>query len=171
MMTKRQVINFLLPPVLFLLMLLDGHVSSIFRSWTGSSLMMFSNLLLLLIMFATFQVNKTYLVILTLVIGVLADSYYYNIIGVYALLLPLLVLVIYGTFEHVIPTTFTIILSFIVFLTLFEVGNAAMQMIFQLTQVNMLSFLTKVLGPTLFVNIIFVCCFVWPLKKVFNIKK
>lgn len=171
MMQKRKYLSYTLPLIFFFMMLIDGHVSSSLLSAFSVPMDFTSNLLLMFLMFATFQMEKTYLVIWSSVIGLLYDSYFYNVIGINLILFPILVILIYSLFEHVYPNTFTIILSFIVFVTALSVGRVFLLVLFKLTSTTILDFFARTLAPTLCLNIILIAALVVPLKSMFNVKK
>ncbi|MFC6347232.1 rod shape-determining protein MreD [Vagococcus carniphilus] len=171
MMQKRKYFPYTLPVIFFLVMLVDGHISSSILGLFSVPMDFTSNLLLMFLMFATFQMGKPYLVIWSGLIGLLYDSYFYNVIGINLVLLPIIVLLMYGLFEHVIPSTFTIILSFIVFVTLLSVGRVFLLVLFKLTETTILDFFARTLAPTLLLNILLIAILVVPLKKMFNVKK
>lgn len=170
MRKKRTHLSFTLPFILFFMMLIDGHISSAVLGIFSVPMDFTSNLLLLFLMFATFQMEKTYLVIFSGIIGLLYDSYFYNVIGINLILLPILVLLMYLLFEHVYPNTFTIILSFIVFVTTLSVGRVLILTIFNLTNTTILDFFARTLAPTLVINILLAAAFTVPLKRMFNVK-
>lgn len=171
MITKRKYLSYSLPIILFFMMLIDGHVSNALLKIFAVPMDFTSNLLLLFLMFATFQMEKTYLVITSGIIGILYDSYFYNVVGINFILLPLIVLVMYALFEHVYPTTFTLILSFIVFVTALSIGRVLLLSVFKLTDTTILDFLARTLAPTLVLNILLTSALAVPLKKMFNVGK
>lgn len=170
-MIKAQYYRYYLPILLFFLMLADSHVSSNLMSFFSVPLTFSSHLLLLCLMYSTFIVDKVYLVSWTAIIGLLYDSYYYNVIGINLILLPLIVFVMYFLFSHVETNYFTLILSFIIFVTLISVGRVMLLSIFNLTHTTFLDFVTRNLGPTLLLNSIYICTLVVPLSKIYGISK
>lgn len=104
------------------------------------------------------------------IIGLLYDSYYYNILGVNFVLLPIMVMLTYLLFEHVIPNTYTIILSVIIFVTTLSIGRASMLVLFNLTNGTALDFFVRTLAPTLGINILLILLLIIPLKRWFNVK-
>lgn len=171
MSIKRKKLSYGLPFILFFMMLIDGHVSRSILGIFSVPMDFTSNFLLLFLMFATFQMEKNYLVIFSGIIGLLYDSYFYNVIGINLILFPLIVLMMYALFEHVYPNTFTLIMSFIVFVTALSVGKVLMLTIFKLTDTTILDFFARTLAPTLLVNIILISVLVIPLKRMFNVGK
>ncbi|MEG0285865.1 MAG: rod shape-determining protein MreD [Vagococcus sp.] len=171
MIKKRKYLSYSLPFILFFMMLIDGHVSSAVLKVFSVPMDFTSNLLLLFLMFATFQMEKTYLVITSGIIGILYDSYFYNVVGINFIILPLMVLVMYALFEHVYPNTFTLILSFIVFVTAISISRVLLLTIFKLTDTTILDFFARTLAPTLVLNILLTSALVVPLKKMFNVGK
>ncbi|WP_326716954.1 rod shape-determining protein MreD [Vagococcus jeotgali] len=170
-MSESKYFSYYLPILLFITMLVDAHISSGLMSLFAVPMTFTSNLTLLLFMFSTFKVGKVYLTSWAAVIGLLYDSYFYNVIGINLILYPLLVLLMYLLFEHVIPNTFTLILSFIVFVTLLSIGRVLLLTAFNLTNTTFLDFFTRNLTPTLLINTLYITLFVIPLSKLFGLKK
>ncbi|AQP54019.1 rod shape-determining protein MreD [Vagococcus penaei] len=168
---RKKRLFYALPFIFFFLMLFDGHLSSIILTIFAVPMSFTSNLLLMMMMFATFQMSKSYMISWALVMGLLYDSYYYNVIGINFVLFPLLVWFMYLLFERVVPNTFTIILAFILFVTALSVGRVILLSLFKLTDTTILDYLTRTLAPTLVVNLILIIILVGPLKKLVNIKR
>lgn len=171
MKSSKAYVPYVLPILLFFLMLLDGHISNAILSMLSVPMSFTSCLLLMVMMFATFQMNKAYMVSLATIIGLLYDSYYYNVLGINLILFPLIIWVMYFVFENVIPNTLTIILSFIIFVTFLSLGRVFLLSIFGLTVTTILDVFTRNLAPTLLLNLILILICMAPLKKLFNVKK
>lgn len=170
-MEKKSYYPYYLPIILFISMLVDGHVSSAMMGMMSIPMTFTSHLVLLILMFSTFKVDKTYLMIWATVIGLLYDSYFYNVLGINLILFPILVFLMYTLFDYVEPTTVTLILSFIIFVTLLSIGRAVLLSIFKLTNATFLDFFTRNLAPSLLINTIYICLLVVPLSKIYGIKK
>lgn len=170
-MEKKSYYPYYLPIILFISMLVDGHVSSAMMGMMSIPMTFTSHLVLLILMFSTFKVDKTYLMIWVTVIGLLYDSYFYNVLGINLILFPILVFLMYTLFDYVEPTTVTLILSFIIFVTLLSIGRAVLLSIFKLTNATFLDFFTRNLAPSLLINTIYICLLVVPLSKIYGIKK
>jgi len=98
------------------------------------------------------------------------NNYYYGIIGIYMLCLPLMVLILYKINESIKPSVFSILMSLIIFVTFIEGSTFFLQTIFQLINGNPLTFITNVLGPTLLLNITLFVLLIYPLKRLFRIE-
>jgi len=170
-MEKKSYYPYYLPIILFISMLVDGHVSSAMMGMMSIPMTFTSHLVLLILMFSTFKVDKTYLMIWATVIGLLYDTYFYNVLGINLILFPILVFLMYTLFDYVEPTTVTLILSFIIFVTLLSIGRAVLLSIFKLTNATFLDFFTRNLAPSLLINTIYICLLVVPLSKIYGIKK
>lgn len=159
-----------LPLVLFILMLVDGQVSNFLRGMTQNQLVLNSHALIFILIFASFKVKKNYLLTVSIILGLLFDNYYYGIIGIYMLCLPLMVLMLYKINESIKPSVFSILMSLIIFVTFIEGSTFFLQTIFQLIKGNPLTFITNVLGPTLLLNITLFVLLIYPLKKLFRVE-
>jgi len=170
-MEKKSYYPYFLPIILFICMLIDGHVSSAMMGMMSIPMAFTSHLVLLVLMFSTFKVTQSYLMICATVIGLLYDSYFYNVLGINLILFPILVFCMYTLFEYVEPTPLTLILSFIIFVTLLSVGRAVLLSVFKLTNATFLDFFTRNLAPSLLVNTIYICLLTVPLSKLYGITK
>lgn len=170
-MEKKSYYPYYLPILLFIAMLVDGHVSSAMMGMLSIPMTFTSHLVLLILMFSTFKVSQTYLMICATIIGLLYDSYFYNVLGINLILFPIIVFFMYRLFEYVEPNTLTLILSFIVFVTLISIGRAVLLSIFKLTTANFLDFFTRNLAPSLLINVLYICLLVIPLSKVYDVNE
>lgn len=160
----------LLPVACFFIMLLDGHISNVMLTIFSVPMNFTSNLLLLVMLFISFRTSKNYLVVVAGCIGLLYDSYYYNLFGINVLLFPLIVLIIYTIFEFIEPSIFSLILTFVLSVTLLSVGRVFMLSVFGLTDTTILDFLARSLAPTLVIGLVAVLVFILPLMKWLEIK-
>ncbi|MGX4685381.1 rod shape-determining protein MreD [Vagococcus sp. JNUCC 83] len=170
-MAKKSYYPYYLPVILFIAMLVDGHVSSAMMGMLSIPMTFTSHLVLLILMFSTFKVSQSYLMICATVVGLLYDSYFYNVLGINLILLPLIVFLMYRLFDYVKPNTLTLILSFIVFVTLIAIGRAVLLTVFKLTNATFLDFFTRNLAPSLLVNTLYICLLVIPLSRVYRINE
>lgn len=170
MKEKKSYLEYWLPPLLFLLMLIDGQITSLLKMSSQGGWFFNSHLLLLFLMMASFRCSKKMLLISSAVIGLLLDSYYYSVIGIYLLVLPLTVWLIYTIFKHVPSTPVPLFLAFVVIITFTESMALALQGIFQLVVPNPIFFITQVLSSTLLLNITYLVVLIIPLRKFFLTK-
>lgn len=169
-MIQKENVKYYAPVVFFLLLLIDGQISKILGTWTENSYFANSHLLLLAFLVAVPLLSKRYLLITSLILGILADSYYIGIIGIYAVALPATVMLMF-TFANLTNTNpFTAFFGNIIFVTAYELIVILIQIIFQLSNVRPVIFVTSVLGPTFLLNMIFFVIFIFPIKKLFAVK-
>ncbi len=170
-MLKEKRIPFWLPIVLFLIMLVDGQFTRLFGSINeNQSFMHFHLLLLIMIVFLPLYKRRD-AVLTAFFLGLIYDFYYLGIVGIWSLCLPVFVSLQYVIFEQVETTPFTILLSFILSVTLIESISFLMQVIFQLITGKFIFFITGVLGPTILLNVVLFIFFIFPLLKIFRRSK
>ncbi|MGM9903651.1 rod shape-determining protein MreD [Enterococcus sp. 10A9_DIV0425] len=167
-MLKKDTMKYYLPIVLFLLILIDGHLTRMMISWSNGNYMASSHILILVLMFCSLTFPKHYMLITTIVLGIIFDSYYIGVIGIYAVAIPLLVFVMYAMKSVIHINIFTEFFSLIIFVTGYELFTLGVQMVFKLATVNSTFFITKYLGPTLLLNMLLFALLVVPLKKLFR---
>ncbi|THE15846.1 rod shape-determining protein MreD [Enterococcus hirae] len=167
-MLKKDTMKYYLPIVLFLLILIDGHLTRMMISWSNGNYMASSHILILVLMFCSLTFPKRYMLITTIVLGIIFDSYYIGVIGIYAVAIPLLVFVMYAMKSVIHINIFTEFFSLIIFVTGYELFTLGVQMVFKLATVNSTFFITKYLGPTLLLNMLLFALLVVPLKKLFR---
>lgn len=165
-MEKKTIMKFILPLILIVLMLLDGQLSNLWRIVTSNYVYLNSHLLLMGLILGCLNLNKRYIIIMSIVLGILFDIYYYSIIGINMVSLPLTVWLIYGVFDYVKPSILSILLSLVIFITIMDSSAYLIQAIFKLINGDVLSFITQNLGPTLIMNILLFIIFGYPIKKL-----
>lgn len=169
-MIRKEYLKYVTPILLFFLMLIDAHLTKSFETWTSNVYFASSHLLLLAFMFAVPNFSKRYLLITSLILGFICDSYYIGIIGIYTVALTLSVMLMY-TFKEVIQTNLlTGFFGIVIFTTLYELIAVLIQVAFHLADVSPILFITRVLGPTLLLNMVWYVILSYPLKKLFSVK-
>lgn len=161
---KRILVPFL---TLFCLFLFDGTIAFIFRSQlVGESHFMIPRLIFIGLLYFSFRLPMNHAMYLALLFGILYDSYYTGILGIY---MAFFVLSVYTTFylkRYVYVNLFTIGLIGILMLTLLE---SLVFLVYQgigLTQLMWSTFFATRLGPTLLLNGAFYLILYYPLKKI-----
>ena len=164
-MIRKEYLKYVTPILLFFLMLIDAHLTKSFETWTSNVYFASSHLLLLAFMFAVPNFSKRYLLITSLILGFICDSYYIGIIGIYTVALTISVMLIY-TFK-VIQTNLLTGFWDRHFTTLYELIAVLIQVAFHLADVSPILFITRVLGPTLLLNMVWYVILSYPLKNCF----
>ncbi|MBP1042964.1 rod shape-determining protein MreD [Vagococcus sp. BWB3-3] len=165
-MEKKTIMKIVLPFILIILMLLDGQISNLLRVATTDNIYLNSHLLLIGLILGCLNLNKQYIVIMSVILGVIFDVYYYSIIGINMVSLPLTVMLIYVVFDFVRPSVLSILLSLVIFITIMDSSAYFIQAIFKLINGDLLGFITRNLGPTLILNIFLFIILSYPIKKI-----
>ena len=168
-MKKDRIVYFAIP-IFFLLMLIDVHLTRAFLTFSNGAYIWNVHLLLLSFMFGAQVFSKRYMIITSLVLGIIFDLYYIGVLGIYAIVLPLLVWAMYLLYDTLFENPFTMFFGMIILVTLQELATAGIQLLFHLTTINGAFFVARFLGPTLLINIgLFVLAY-FPFKKLFAIE-
>ncbi|MEG0294330.1 rod shape-determining protein MreD [Enterococcus sp.] len=161
-MTQKH-LKYFSPILFFILMLFDAQLTQRLLS----SSVWRAHLMLIIMIFATRYLPKGYMLVVSLCIGIVFDLYYLGLIGIYAVILPLIIWLVYLVHPFLFENIFNLFFGMIIFITAFESLNVSLQLIFNLITVNPLYFVTKVLGPTLLLNMGLFCLSIYPAKKIF----
>lgn len=158
----------LTPIFFFLLLLIDGQITRVIGTASRGQFTALSCLLLIAFIPAVQSFSKTYSIILALILGLLGDSYFIGILGIHGFLLPLAVFFLYKYRDVINTNVLSQFFGLIIFITLYEVGLALMQFLFQLAQPNIIWFITQLLGPTLIANTILFFLVIFPFRKIYK---
>lgn len=166
----KKYANYYVPLLLFLFMLIDTHITTFVEILSKGFYVANAHFLLLGALCASTVFSKKYLLIVMTVIGLIYDSYYIGIIGLYAVALPLVVFFMYSMSNAINMNIFTMFFGWIILITGYELYSMFVQLIFQFTRVNTVYFVARYLGPTLLINMILFMIFVFPFKRLFSNK-
>lgn len=118
------------------------------------------------LIFTAIYDSKKHAIIYGIILGLLYDMFYIDIIGLYAFLYPLLCVIAVGAIHYVhrhIVTVSLLTMFLIAFLEFFSYGFASL---ISVTSIGFDEFLRSRLFPTLIGNLLFVIMFGWFFKKV-----
>ncbi|GCF95803.1 rod shape-determining protein MreD [Enterococcus florum] len=166
-MIEKRYLKYAAPFLLFFSFLFDTHATRLMTHWTDDRYIANLHLLILLLLVLSEVLEKGFLMKTMIVLGIVYDLYYIGIIGIYAVIFPVLVALIYFFKTVINKNLLTLFFSMIILVTLFELGSLTIQLIFQLVMVDNQFFVTRFLGPTLLLNMIAFVIFILPLQKVF----
>lgn len=169
-MLRKEYVKYYAPIVFFLLMLIDGQLTRSVGIWSNGGYLANVHLLLLAVLCGCIVLPKRFMIITTIVIGILYDSYYIGVIGISAVALPITVLCMYGLSKTINMNVFTIFFGYIIFITSFEIISLAIQFVFKLAIIDGSVFIAQYLGPTLLLNMGVFVLFIVPFKKLFVIE-
>ena len=165
-MISRTTLKYITPFLLFFLFLIDAHVTRIIAAWTDNIYVANAHLALLVLLIVSRVVNERFLLGTSLVLGTLYDLYYIGVIGIYAVIFPLLVMVFYFFKKTIQQNILTLFFTVVISVTLFELISLLLQSVFGLTGVSSDFFVPRYLGPTLLFNILTFVILIFPLEKI-----
>lgn len=166
-MIKKENVKYYAPVVFFLLMLIDGQLTHGVENLMDNIYFPSAHILLLAFLMSVPNLSKRYLLITSLVLGLVCDSYYLGIIGIYTVALAATVMMMFR-FQRVVHTNLlTAFFGMIIFVTAYELIAVGLQVIFSISKVAPILFVTKVLGPTLIFNMLLFVLLSYPLKRLF----
>lgn len=165
-MIQRTTLKYITPILLFLLFLLDAHITRIMASWTNNAYVANAHFALLVLLIVSKVIDERFLLGTALVIGILYDLYYIGIIGIYAVIFPLLVMLLYFFKEVIQQNILTLFFTMVISVTIFELVSLLLQTVFGLTGTSSDYFVPRYLGPTLLFNIFIFVIFIFPLEKL-----
>ena len=142
-MTKKKIMKVVLPVILLLVMLLDGQISNALRPVFQGNVFLNSHLLLIGLILGCLYYNRRYMVAVSIFLGLFFDAYYYSIIGINVVSMPLTVLLIYVVFDYVRPSIISILISLVIFITIMDSSAYILQAIFKLINGDTLGFVVR----------------------------
>ncbi|MGX6962117.1 rod shape-determining protein MreD [Vagococcus xieshaowenii] len=170
-MKENIVIKIWLPFLLLMVTLLDSQLSNILRIAFENQYVILSHFMLLGLILASLFFNQRYMTILSIILGLIIDNYYYGILGIWTVSLPITVSIAYWIFKYIKPSIPSLFLSLVIFITLLDSSAYFIQVVFGLIEGNFINFIARELGPTLIMNIFFFVILAYPINKLLNRKR
>ena len=149
---KSYILPFL---VLFVVMLVDGHLSNLLTNLFPNNIHLLSHLLLIFILYISINLSENTNFIMLLLIGLLYDAYYFHIIGISTLLLPLVGIVISKYNSVLMSNRVSRFLTVAILVFFFEVATFALANVTQLTRMSFTDFVVYTMAPTMVFNLLF----------------
>lgn len=165
-MISRTTLKYITPFLLFFLFLIDAHVTRIIATWTDNIYVANAHLALLVLLIVSRVVNERFLLGTSLILGILYDLYFIGVIGIYAVIFPLLVMGFYFFKKIIQQNILTLFFTVVISVTFFELISLLLQTVFGLTGVSGDFFVPRYLGPTLLFNILTFVILIFPLEKI-----
>ena len=155
--------------LLLIALLLDGTLSFVFSSHLYSAMQTsVPRLILLCLLMLTYYVPRNKLIFFGILFGLLYDSYYIGILGIYIVIFPITIYCIDRMKQFLPSNGFVIGMMSIVTITLMEFILYGFYIMLDMTSINLSIFLAKRLGPTIWLNIILFILLYYPLKQIMN---
>ena len=161
---KNYVLPFL---VLFVVMLVDGHLSNLLTNLFPNNIHLLSHLLLIFILYISINLSENTNFIMLLLIGLLYDVYYFHIIGISTLLLPLVGIVISKYNSVLMSNRVSRFLTVAILVFFFEVATFALANVTHLTQMPFTDFVVYTIAPTMVSNLLFFLLLQPILEKIY----
>lgn len=161
---KNYVLPFL---VLFVVMLVDGHLSNLLTNLFPNNIHLLSHLLLIFILYISINLSENTNFIMLLLIGLLYDAYYFHIIGISTLLLPLVGIVISKYNSVLMSNRVSRFLTVAILVFFFEVATFALANVTHLAQMSFADFVVYTIAPTMVSNLLFFLLLQPILEKIY----
>lgn len=161
---KNYVLPFL---VLFVVMLVDGHLSNLLTNLFPNNIHLLSHLLLIFILYISINLSENTNFIMLLLIGLLYDVYYFHIIGISTLLLPLVGIVISKYNSVLMSNRVSRFLTVAILVFFFEVATFALANVTHLAQMSFADFVVYTIAPTMVSNLLFFLLLQLILEKIY----
>ena len=141
-----------IPLLLLFLMLLDGQISTLIASFLPIRFHLVCHLVLIFLLFISVEVSDVTAFTIFLVIGILYDAYYFHVIGIATLLLPLLSVLVNKYNTIMMGNKITRFLSVLILVFLFEFVSFLLANLVSLTSMEISTFIVYSLAPTMVLN-------------------
>ena len=161
---KSYILPFL---VLFVVMLVDGHLSNLLTNLFPNNIHLLSHLLLIFILYISINLSENTNFIMLLLIGLLYDAYYFHIIGISTLLLPLVGIVISKYNSVLMSNRVSRFLTVAILVFFFEVATFALANVTHLAQMSFADFVVYTIAPTMVSNLLFFVLLQPILEKIY----
>ena len=161
---KSYILPFL---VLFVVILVDGHLSNLLTNLFPNNIHLLSHLLLIFILYISINLSENTNFIMLLLIGLLYDAYYFHIIGISTLLLPLVGIVISKYNFVLMSNRVSRFLTVAILVFFFEVATFALANVTHLAQMSFADFVVYTIAPTMVSNLLFFLLLQPILEKIY----
>lgn len=161
---KSYILPFL---VLFVVMLVDGHLSNLLTNLFPNNIHLLSHLLLIFILYISINLSENTNFTMLLLIGLLYDAYYFHVIGISTLLLPLAGIVISKYNSVLMSNRVSRFLTVAILVFFFEVATFALANVTHLAQMSFADFVVYTIAPTMVSNLLFFLLLQPILEKIY----
>jgi len=159
--------TYFLPIILFLLLMLDGFLLNVFaRQFLNESYTLVPHLVLLGFVLFSFYFPKQPMQVYAILFGLLYDSYYTGILGVYIVAFSVVVYLIKSVQKHLSENVFVLVLLFFLGIVLVDSFVYGFYSVVGITQMDFSTFSSVRLGPTLVLNAFLFIVVYYPLIKL-----
>ncbi|HIX02234.1 MAG TPA: rod shape-determining protein MreD [Candidatus Ligilactobacillus excrementigallinarum] len=165
---RIQKMRYIFPIGLFLAVFLDGTLTHIWSGWMVTpSVSIESRLVMLWLFMAVCFGDVEHIIPWTIFAGFVYDMFYTGIIGVFLLLLPLMIYITRWIIQYFEPSFVVFLLIYLIEITLLLSLGYGMNVLINQTNISVITFIGRTLGPSLAYNLAFFVVLYYPLKKMF----
>lgn len=158
--------SFLPPLIIFCFFLIDGVLAALFsKTFYDGNFVLVPRLIVISFVMMSFYLPRNKMLLYAIIFGLLYDSYYSGVLGVYVALFPIIVYITEKLKKVLNPNVLVVGMVLIINLSMVE---GALYLFYQVLGQNTMdvnSFLAERLGPTLLLNSAIFIFLYFPLKK------
>lgn len=160
--------DYILPfGVLFVVMLVDGHLSNLLTTLFSTDIHLLSHLLLIFVLYISINLSENTNFIILLLIGLLYDIYYFHIIGLSTLLLPLMGIVVSKYNSVLMSNWVSRFFSVAILVFFFEAATFTLAIVTHLARMSFADFVVYTIAPTMVLNLLFFLVIQLILEKIY----
>lgn len=134
----------------------------------GGNYILIPHFLIVAILFLTVYGPKKYWLLYAFIFGLLFDIVYTEIIGIYLFLFPVIAYLMTKLMKVLQTNILIVSLASLIFVTLLELASYEINFLIHITDMDISSYLSNRLVPTLILNLIFIIIAAYPFKKYFR---
>lgn len=161
---KSYILPFL---VLFVVMLVDGHISYLLTNLFSNDIHLLSHFLIIFILYISINLSENINFIMLLLIGLLYDAYYFHIIGISTLLFPFMGIVVSKYNSVLMSNRVSRFLSVAILVFFFEMATFTLAVVTHLTRMSFAEFVVYTIAPTMILNLLFFLLIQPILEKIY----
>ncbi|NQI70860.1 rod shape-determining protein MreD [Streptococcus suis] len=166
---RNRVLEFFMFPVLFLVLLIDGQVSTLLSNMSVGLFAISCHILLMLAIFYANYVSLPISLVIFALLGLIYDISYLSLVGIATTTFPLVIFCIYFYFKGVGNKSSINLLILLVSIFQFEFTSYLFARVFQMTNLSVFIFVFNKLLPSLLFNLILFLLIQPVLERIFGI--
>ncbi|MGX7395266.1 rod shape-determining protein MreD [Carnobacterium mobile] len=167
-MNEQWKVKVFAPLVIFIGFLIDGLLSGVFsvQLYGENGNIMTPRLVVLIFVLMSFYLPRNKMILYGIIFGLLYDSYYVGILGMYVAIFPIIVYITEKVKRVLHPNALTIGMMVVINLSIVETILYGFYKVLGFAEIDMTTFMASRLGPTLLLNLVFFILAFYPLKKI-----
>ncbi|MFZ2785756.1 MAG: rod shape-determining protein MreD [Trichococcus flocculiformis] len=159
--------TYFIPVVLYVLLILDGFLINAFPGqFVSEEYILVPHLALFGFVLFSYYFPKQPMQLYAVLFGLLFDSYYSGILGVYAVAFSVIVYFVKKMQKYLTENVFVLALLFILAIVMVDSFVFGFYSLIDITQLDFSAFASERLGPTIVLNIVLFIVFYYPLLKL-----